>query len=174
MSSIATRTGDDGSTSLLFGRRVRKDDLLVEAYGTVDELSSALGLARATARDPWIAETLLSIQKDLVPIMGDLAVDEADRPRYLDSKLPKVDPGTLDRLDQVVAQLEARGLSFDGWATPGATLHAAALDLARAVCRRAERRIVGLDRASNPLILQILNRLSDTLWLMARLEENQL
>ncbi len=174
MSSIATRTGDDGSTALLFGRRVRKDDPRVEAYGTVDELSSALGLARATARDPWVASTLLAIQKDLVAVMGHLAVAEEDRERYLKSKLPKVEPTMLDRLDQAVARLESQGLTFDGWATPGATLHAAALDLARSICRRAERRISGLDSNDGDYTLRIMNRLSDTLWLMARLEENQL
>ncbi|GAB4240456.1 MAG: cob(I)yrinic acid a,c-diamide adenosyltransferase [Candidatus Methylacidiphilales bacterium] len=173
MSSIATRTGDDGSTALLFGRRVYKNDPRVEAYGTVDELSAALGLARATARDRWIASTLLAVQKDLVAVMGDLAVAPEDRERYNNSKLPKVQPEMLTRLDEAVEALEGKGLKFDGWATPGASLHAASLDMARTICRRAERRIAGLDRETKE-ILKIMNRLSDMLWLMARLEENQL
>lgn len=172
MSSIATRTGDDGSTALLFGRRVRKDHPLVEAYGTVDELNAALGLARASATDPWVCDLLLTTQKDLVTIMGELAVADEDLERYQASKLPKVNHAILDRLDCAIADLEERGLRFEGWATPGATLHAAHLEVARTICRRAERRIASLNRGRDALILQTVNRLSDTLWLLARLAES--
>jgi cob(I)alamin adenosyltransferase len=149
--------------------------LNVEAYGAVDEFTSALGLARATTKDPWVRETILALQKDLVAVMGELAVAEEDWPRYLQSKIPKVEPAMLERLDQAVADLEGKKLEFNGWAIPGATHHAAALDVARAVGRRAERRVVQLQsegKISHELVLKILNRSSDMLWLMARLEEN--
>ncbi|BET66438.1 hypothetical protein ASA1KI_13560 [Opitutales bacterium ASA1] len=174
--SIATRTGDEGSTSLLYGRRVAKTHPRVVAYGTADELNSALGFARATATDPWVREFLFSTQQELVGLMGELAVDDADRERYLASKLARLEEKHLSRLDEAVAALEARNISFKGWATPGETLHGAALDLARTVCRRTERGIVALGEsgsALNVFTLRYLNRLSDVLWLLARYDENR-
>lgn len=173
--SIATRTGDDGSTALLYGRRVSKTHPRVQAYGTADELNAALGFARATAGDAWVREALLATQQELVGLMGELAVDDLDRERFLKSKLARLDEPHLARLDAAVAALEARKISFNAWATPGATLHAAALDLARTVCRRTERGIVALAEGGatvNPLALRYLNRLSDVLWLLARLDES--
>ncbi|NJK91401.1 MAG: cob(I)yrinic acid a,c-diamide adenosyltransferase [Blastochloris sp.] len=172
--SIATRTGDEGQTSLMYGKRVAKDDPRVEAYGTVDELNAALGLARSTARDPWVREQLLATQKDLVALMGELAVADEDQARYQASTYPKINPEMLARLDAGVLRIEAQKVRFEGWATPGATLHASALDLARTVCRRSERRVYSLQQLSSgvpPLAIQYLNRLSDLLWLIARLEE---
>ena len=172
--SIATRTGDDGTTALMYGRRVSKAHPRVAAYGTADELNAALGFARATAEDAWVKEVLLATQGELVGLMGELAVDDADRERYLKSKLARLEEAHLMRLDQAVATVEARQIRFEGWATPGGTLHAAALDLARTVCRRTERAIVALGEsgaALNPVVLRYLNRLSDLLWLLARLEE---
>lgn len=171
--SIATRTGDDGSTALMYGRRLSKAHPRVEAYGTVDELNSALGLARASSGDSWVGEQLLAVQKDLVALMGVLAVAEEDRERYAKSTHPKMEPCMLDRLDQGVARLEAGKISFSGWATPGHSLHSAALDVARTVCRRAERRVAALFEtgASEAGILPYLNRLSDFLWLLARFDE---
>ena len=172
--SIATRTGDDGSTALMYGRRVSKAHPRVAAYGTADELNSTLGFARSTATDAWVQEVLFATQKELVGLMGELAVDDADRERYLSSKLARLEEVHLARLDAAVAQVEARKITFEGWATPGATVHAAGLDLARTVCRRTERAIVALGEsgaALNPVVLRYLNRLSDLLWLLARLEE---
>ena len=172
--SIATRTGDEGQTGLMYGKRVPKDDARVEAYGTIDELNAALGLARTTASDTMVAGQILLIQQDLVALMGELAVAEIDREKYASSDHPKVDDAMLARIDQCIARIEAENVRFDGWATPGGTLHAAALDLARTVCRRAERRVFTLScEASNvrPLTLKYLNRLSDCLWLLARREE---
>lgn len=172
--SIATRTGDDGTTALMYGRRVSKAHARVAAYGTADELNAALGFARATADDAWIREVLVTTQGELVGLMGELAVDDPDRERYLKSKLARLEEAHLTRLDQAVATVEARQIRFEGWATPGATLHAAALDLARTVCRRTERAIVALGEsgsALNPVVLRYLNRLSDLLWLLARVEE---
>jgi cob(I)alamin adenosyltransferase len=169
--SIATRTGDEGLTGLMYGRRVPKDDVRVEAYGTVDELNSALGFARVTAGDEWVRGEILATQEELVALMGELAVADVDFQRYQDSKQLKLTEEMLGRLDGDVADIEAQGVRFEGWATPGATLHGAALDLARGVCRRAERRVFTLSCVSGcvrPLVMKYLNRLSDFLWLLAR------
>jgi cob(I)alamin adenosyltransferase len=174
MMSIATRTGDDGTTALMYGRRVSKAHPRVAAYGTADELNSALGVVRASADDPWVKDVVLATQKELVGLMGELAVDDADRERYLKSKLARLEEPHLQRLDDAVANVEARKITFEGWATPGATMHAASLDMARTVCRRTERAIVALAEAGsalNPIVLRYLNRLSDLLWLLARLDE---
>lgn len=173
--SISTRSGDQGETSLMYGKRVPKDHLRVETYGTIDELNSALGLARATASDVWIKEQLLTAQKELVAIMGELAVAEEDLPRYQAAEYPKLTADMLKRLDLSVKKMEDESIRFEGWATPGETLHAAALDVARTVCRRGERRVYRLQRETKgirELTLQYLNRLSDVLWLMARREES--
>ena len=174
--SIATKTGDDGTTALMYGRRVPKTDPRVEAYGTVDELNAAIGVARAGCTDAWIAERLLSIQKELVILMGELAVAAEDRERYRKGGCEFVGPGMVDRLGSLVIEIESQQPKFDGWATPGGTPTAAALDLARTICRRAERRVVALGpvaRKLNPDLIRYLNRLADLLWLMARKDESQ-
>ena len=174
--SIVTKTGDDGSTALMYGRRIPKNHPRVEAYGTVDELNAALGLARATANDNFIGENLLAIQKDLVVLMGELAVMPEDLLRYAKDGYSVVTPAMTVKLDELVREIEAQGVSFKGWATPGATMNSAALDVARTVCRRAERRVCALKEAGEPLnpeIVIYLNRLSDLLWLVARWVEAQ-
>ena len=174
--SIVTKTGDDGSTALMYGRRIPKNHPRVEAYGTVDELNASLGLARATANDNFIGENLLAIQKDLVVLMGELAVIPEDLLRYAKDGYSVVTPAMTVKLDTLVREIEAQGVSFKGWATPGATMNSAALDVARTVCRRAERRVCALKEAGEPLnpeIVIYLNRLSDLLWLLARWVEAQ-
>lgn len=174
--SIATRKGDDGSTSLMFGRRLSKSHPRVAAYGNIDELNSVLGLARASTIDNWAGSVLLKTQKELVGLMGELAVDDADGERYQKAGYACVQPEHLKRLDDVVTELESREITFDGWATPGENMHSAALDMARSVCRRSERGVVELIETGgkvNPLALKYLNRLSDVLWLLARYEETQ-
>ena len=174
--SIATRTGDGGKTSLMYGRRVEKFDLRVETYGTVDELKAALGLARAHAELPLVKSELFLIQKQLVALMGELAVAPEDTERYAADKYPKLTAEMLRHLDDLVAKIEEEKISFDGWATPGANLPSAALDVARTICRRAERLVAQL-AASNEidlLVIRYLNRLSDLLWLFARYTETQL
>jgi len=169
--SIATRTGDDGTTALMFNRRVPKDHPRIIANGAVDELNAALGLARASANDVGVAAILFAEQKCLVGLMAELATDDADRPRLLASKLQRLQPEDLARLDALVAQLEAGKSAPHGWDTPGANLHHAHLHLARAVCRRAERECVALrasDASVPDLVLQYLNRLADALWLLAQ------
>jgi len=174
--SIATRTGDMGKTSLMYGRRVDKFDLRVETYGTVDELNAALGMARAQAELPLVKEELLLIQKQLVALMGELAVAPEDAERYAKDKYPKLQPEMLTHLDDLVAKIEKEKVNFAGWATPGANVASAALDVARTTCRRAERRVTQLATANeiDLLVIKYLNRLSDLLWLMARYTETQL
>ena len=174
-SSIATRTGDDGTTSLLYGQRVPKDHPQIEAVGAFDELNAAVGFAKATSPDPAQRAMLELIQTDLVALMGELACAESDVARYAGSKFQKIGEPELARLDAALATLEAGTIKYDGWATPGANLPAAALDLARTAGRRAERRLVALPaqgRSVRPVLLQFVNRVSDLLWLMARAAES--
>ena len=174
--SIATKTGDNGTTPLMYGRRVPKNHPRVEAYGTVDELNAALGLARATAAQPFVSDNLLAIQHDLVILMGELAVANEDLERYVKGGFSLVTPALTAKLDVLVKEIEAQNVSFKGWATPGATQNSAALDVARTVCRRAERCVCDLQAAGemkNDEILIFLNRLSDLLWLFARWVETQ-
>jgi cob(I)alamin adenosyltransferase len=143
----------------------------VEAYGAVDELNAALGLARASAPDPAQNARLEAVQKDLVILMGELATQVEDLPRYVKEGFAVVTGDLTAKLDLVVREIEARNISFRDWATPGANLAAATLDVARTTCRRAERRVCALQEAGqlhNGEIIVYLNRLSDALWLMAR------
>lgn len=174
--SIATKTGDDGTTGLMYNRRVRKDNPRVEAYGSVDELNAAIGMARASADNSYVSEKLLSIQKTLVILMGELATSVEDLPRYVKDGFFVLGPGCTDTLNGWIAEIEAQKISFRGWATPGANVVSACLDLARTVCRRAERRVCelqGNDQLQNPEIIIYLNRLADFLWLMARWAEKE-
>jgi cob(I)alamin adenosyltransferase len=173
--SIATRTGDDGTTSLLYGQRVPKDHPQIEAVGAFDELNAALGTVKAAlgadARNVATRDLLTAVQKNLVALMGELACAEADALRYAESKFEKISAADLRPLDDRIAALEARGLKFDGWATPGANACAAALEVARTVARRAERRLTALPafgRSVRPELRRFVNRLSDLLWLLAR------
>lgn len=172
--SIVTRTGDAGTTALMFNRRASKCHLRVEACGSVDELNAALGLAKAMAKETRERDGVSSIQRDLVSVMGELATAIEDLKKYVQSGYPVVSAALTARLDDWIKELEARQPEFHGWATPGENPCAAALDLARTVCRRAERRVCALQEAGqlqNPEIIVYLNRLSDLLWLLARQAE---
>lgn len=172
--SIATRTGDQGTTGLMYNRRVPKCHPRVEACGSVDELNAALGLARAACPQPFIQSHLAALQKQLVTLMGELATAVEDLPRYVRDGFPLMEPDLTAKLDALIAQLESEGMTFSGWAVPGANAGAAALDFARTVCRRAERRVCELhqnQQLRNDEILAYLNRLSDVLWLLARWAE---
>ena len=174
--SIATKTGDKGTTGLMYNRRVSKCHPRVEAYGCVDELNAALGLARATAQHDFICEKIVMIQKDLVILMGELATAVEDLPRYVKDGFSLVTPAMLVKLDEWVQEIEAQKIAMQGWATPGANVSSAALDVARTVCRRAERRVCSLHEANqlqNAEIIIYLNRLADLLWLFARWVETQ-
>jgi cob(I)alamin adenosyltransferase len=177
--SIATRTGDDGTTGLLYGQRVSKDHPQIEAIGAFDEVNAALGSVKSLLNptispDSATIELLTSIQKNLVALMGELACAESDAKRYADSKFEKISAADVQRLDAAVATLESRGLSFAGWATPGANPRSAAFDVARTTARRAERRLIALPshgRSVRPELRQFINRCSDLLWLLARAAE---
>lgn len=160
----------------MYNRRLPKNHPRVEAYGTVDELNAALGMARATADADFVRNHLLATQRDLVILMGELATHPDDEERFERDGFKRVTMDMTRRLDGGVKEIEARAITFDGWATPGATVNAAALDVARTVCRRAERRVVALFEAAgigNPEIVVYLNRLADFLWLLARHAETE-
>lgn len=162
----------------MYNRRVAKHDPRVEAYGATDELNAALGMVRAFVETPFITDRVLEIQKELVTLMGELAVAEEDRERYRKDGFDFVTAEMVDRLTAHVMDIEKNHhVSYKGWATPGATRGSAALDMARTVCRRAERRVAALGASGgfvNPETVRYLNRLSDLCWLWARWLETQL
>jgi cob(I)alamin adenosyltransferase len=170
MPRIYTKTGDDGTTGLLFGGRVGKDDLVTEAYGTTDEAVAALGLARALTEDDEIAAALLALQRDLFVVGADLATNPAERDR--------LEPGVSIVTDEMAGALESRIDALVAerplpqvFIVPGANPASAAIDLARSIVRRAERAVVALERAGrapNPTVRIYLNRLSDLLFVLAR------
>jgi len=174
--SIATKTGDQGTTGLMYNRRVSKCHPRVEAYGSVDELNAAIGLARAASAHDFVKNNLLPIQRDLVILMGELATGVEDLARYVKDGYSLVVPEMTMKLDALVKEIESQKVAFKGWATPGASLPAAALDVARTVCRRAERRVCALHETGqlqNAEIIVYLNRLADLLWLFARWVETK-
>ncbi len=157
-------TGDKGETSLYGGTRVEKTDPRVEAYGAVDELNSQLGVARAEVRQKKFKEILKEIQRDLWVLGGDLASE------LVTANVPRISKEQLDRLESVTDELNSglprlRRFILPGGSVPGAELH-----VARAVCRRAERRIVSLSKIEsiNPEVLPYINRLSSFLFVLAR------
>lgn len=175
MASIATRKGDDGTTSLLYGQRVPKDHPQIEAVGAFDALNVALGAARLANTEAKVLALLLGVQQNLVALMGEVACAEADAGRYLGSKLAKVTAADVQKLDAALAELEGRGLKLDGWATPGANPRSLAFEQARVQARNAERRLTALPahgRQIRPEVRQFINRLSDLLWLLARAAES--
>ena len=168
---LYTRTGDAGETSLFGGTRARKDDPRVDAYGEVDELNAWLGLARASAIDPELATELQHLQRDLFALGAQLA-DPADRiaARVTKAALADDDVARLERLiDKMEEELPPlRRFILAGGAPAGAALH-----VARTVCRRAERRIVALDPPVDPVLLRYVNRLSDLLFVLARVANHR-
>lgn len=175
--SIATKTGDRGETALMYGRRVPKTHPRVDAYGSVDEFNAALGLARALATDPFSKDVILGLQKELIDVMGELATAREDAERYKKDGYKITTAAMVDRLTSVIDELEKEELKPEkGWAIPGETPLSAALDVARTVCRRAERRVALLAETEpdfNPEILRYLNRLSDLCWLLGRYSEQK-
>ena len=172
--SITTKQGDGGETSLVGGIRVSKGDLRVEAYGTIDELNAALGFARSICTNAEISSWTRDIQKTLFHIGSALAtVPESQKGA---APLAAQD---VDSLTDLVHAIEDREGILSDWSLPGAHTEAAVFDVARTVCRRAERRIVRLieegdaGRAPHPQVLPYINRLSDLIWLFGRLLERE-
>lgn len=174
--SITTKRGDDGYTDLMFGKRVPKNYPRVEAYGTVDELNASLGVARQSQLSKLATTIILGVQERLIPMMGELATQEEDIPRYQEKGYGQVTTQDVAWIEQQARHWETEcDIHFKGWAIPGkeGSLGAAQLDFARTVCRRAERRIADLREANtinNAQIGLFLNRLSDLLWILARYE----
>jgi cob(I)alamin adenosyltransferase len=167
---IYTRTGDDGTTGLLYGGRVSKAHPAAEAYGTVDETVAALGVARALTDNPVLEGNLLEVQRDLFVVGADLATNPAQRSK-LKPGISLVTPEMIERLEGAIDRTAEEHPLPDHFVVPGAAPVSAALDLARATCRRAERRAIELRDSggeANPEALRYLNRLSDLLFVLAR------
>ena len=169
--SIATKKGDSGETSLIYGTRVSKNHARVWTYGGVDELNSALGLARAHAPDPDVKAFIRGIQSKLVPLMGELATADDRQEKYQKNVKECITEADVDQLTTWIHEKEAQAGSFSGWEFPGDTIPQAFFDQARTTCRRAERGVVALMESGaivRPELPKYLNRLSDLLWLLGR------
>lgn len=175
--SIATKTGDTGTTALLYNRRVSKTHPRVGAYGAVDSLNSALGLCRAHSPCAQQRAYLLARQRELVLIMAELATDDADAERFLGRKTKNpeqpahLEDAHLEPLDAMIARCEKDAPPFTDWIMPGDTPLQAYFDLARTTCRTTERQLWQLAEGGalvRPLLPRYLNRLSDVLWLLGR------
>lgn len=167
--SIATKTGDAGSTGLAGGMRISKADLRVEAYGAVDELNATLGFARSICSDEEIAGWTEQIQKTLFRVGGELA----SAPENRKSK-QMVLSEDVEYLTELVYKIESTEGILADWSLPGAHQESAAYEIARTVCRRAERNSVRLMENGEPVAVEVLaylNRLSDLIWLFGRLIE---
>jgi cob(I)alamin adenosyltransferase len=176
---IYTRTGDDGDTGLFGGGRVTKDDPRVEAYGEVDELNAVIGWARAVELVPRIDDVLLPIQRDLFSLGAILATPDLDKMHEQLDKA-RIDEARIAELERAIDAGEAELEPLRAFILPGGTPKSAALHVARTVCRRAERRVVHLQRpvvdlhglpqtvSIPPLVTVYLNRLSDLLFVLAR------
>ncbi len=171
--SIITGRGDEGETDLLFGRRIGKTALRVEVLGVVDELNSALGLARAAGAEAEADGIIARVQEMLIGLMGQFACLPGDEERYVKAGFAAVGQADLDWVVATAKDFEARGIVFKDWARPGAdhSLARAGMDFARSVARRAERAVLVLHESGEevPGVLRLFfNRLSDLLWIMAR------
>ncbi|HEX2294654.1 MAG TPA: cob(I)yrinic acid a,c-diamide adenosyltransferase [Actinomycetota bacterium] len=170
---IYTKKGDDGTTGLLYGGRVAKDDLRTEVYGTLDETVSALGIARAAGLVERVATIVVRVQREMFVAGAQLATSEENQPK-LQEGVSKVTPSMTEQAERDIdALLDEHPLPQE-FVLPGETAGSAALDLARSVVRRAERQAVALSRAgvvTDPEVLRYLNRVSDLLFALARYEE---
>jgi cob(I)alamin adenosyltransferase len=171
MPRIYTKTGDDGTTGLLYGGRVPKDDPATDAYGTTDEAVALLGLARSLCDDPVLAADLLALQRELFVVGADLATDPASR-KKLKPEVSLVTEKMVQRLEGRIDALVAERPLPEVFIVPGVNPASAALDVARSVIRRAERHVVRLEREPlrkvNPEVRRYLNRLSDLVFVLAR------
>lgn len=169
-SPIYTKTGDDGTTGLLFGGRVSKADPIIDVCGTLDETVAALGLARAASEDSELREAILACQRGLFVVAADLAANPRARQR-LAPGVSAVSPQMVASLERTIDRLVAERPLRPAFVVPGATLGSAALDLARTVLRRAERLLVAAQDAGTPIeadVLAYLNRASDLVYVLAR------
>jgi cob(I)alamin adenosyltransferase len=172
---IYTKKGDDGTTGLLFGGRVLKDDVRTEVYGTLDEAVSALGLARAGGLVERVATIVVRLQREMFLVGAQLATSEENQGK-LEDGVSKVSAEMTARAEQEIDDLVAEHPLPQEFILPGETAGSAGLDLGRSIIRRAERQAVAMDRAGilpDPEILKYLNRVSDLLFALARYEESE-
>lgn len=169
ITKVTTRTGDDGTTGLSSGRRVGKDDLRIEAYGTVDELNSVLGVALAEGLEAPLPRVFQRIQNELFHLGSDLSMPRDDEETFT---VPRVEQRHIDALEAVLDELNRDLPPLENFVLPGGSAGAARLNVARTVCRRAERIAVGLSRVEEigDCVVRYLNRLSDLLFVAARFE----
>lgn len=172
ITKVYTRTGDDGTTGLGGGQRVGKDTLRIEAYGTVDELNSVLGVALASGLNETLAAALAGIQNELFHLGSDLCILEEDKAKM---PVPQIEGRHVTALETLMDRLSEELSPLDNFILPGGTAGAAQLHVARTVCRRAERLVVALARqeAVGVWTVRYLNRLSDALFVMARHENKR-
>lgn len=175
MPRIYTKAGDDGTTGLLYGGRVSKADPATEAYGTTDEAVAVLGLARALTSDADLADRLLDLQRELFVVGADLATNPAERGR-LEPGVSLVTDTSVEALEAWIDDLVRAHPLPNAFVVPGANPVSAALDVARSVVRRAERRVVEMRDAGaevNDAVVRYLNRLSDLLFVLARVHAGE-
>ena len=172
LTKIYTKTGDEGLTGLGGGRRVPKDSARVRAYGTVDELNSAIGVALALGLSERLTSELATIQNELFDLGSDLCWPSDDERR---ERIPTVQPKHVTKLEQLIDELNGIVGPLQNFLLPGGSPGAAQLHVARTICRRAERETITLSREETigELVLPYLNRLSDALFVMARYENHE-
>ncbi len=172
ITKVYTRSGDDGTTGLGGGQRVGKDSLRIEAYGTVDELNSVIGVALASELDGAIEAPLAAIQNELFHLGSDLCILEEDKARM---PVPRIEERHVVALETLMDRLSEELSPLENFILPGGSAGAAQLHVARTVCRRAERLVVALSReeAVGAWTVRYLNRLSDALFVMARYENKR-
>ncbi len=166
---IYTKGGDKGKTSLFDDKRVTKDDIRVESYGTIDELGSFLGLAKNYAIDDEVKERVFNIQNKLFTVATNLATEDPNKVKY------KIKEDDILELEGIIDIYMGRLNDPTGFIVPGSNLASAYLHVARTVCRRAERRIVSLSGIAqvDPLVIKYVNRLSDVIYALARFSEEE-
>ena len=173
---VYTKKGDSGETGLLFGGRVSKTDPRCEAYGASDEATSAMGLARALCHDQRVKDILLSVQREMFTVGAELAT-EPSKYRNLRTRFSVVTADMVAGLERHIDEIDAEIELPSAFIVPGGSPGSGALDLARSLLRTAERRVVALNEAgelATTEVLRYLNRLSDLLFMLARLEDKDL
>ncbi|WZL74694.1 cob(I)yrinic acid a,c-diamide adenosyltransferase [Clostridiaceae bacterium 35-E11] len=167
---IYTKTGDKGKTSLYDNTRVDKDSIRVESYGTIDELNSSLGFARNFVEDTEIVKIIYNIQRELFDVAGELAT--LDREKFPE----KITEKHIEALENIIDTYIAKIEQIDKFIITGTNKQSAALHVARTICRRAERRILTLNRHEpvSQLLIKYVNRLSDVIYTLARFLESEL
>jgi cob(I)alamin adenosyltransferase len=169
ITKVYTRTGDKGDTGLGGGQRVPKDSQRIIAYGTVDELNSHIGVAIATNLDPELESKLKTIQNELFHLGSDLCILEDDKKKF---SVPTIEEKHVLELEKIMDTYSEELTPLENFILPGGTTGAAQLHIARTVCRRAEIEVISLSRTEQigAFVVKYLNRLSDTLFVMARYE----